>query len=119
VRAEYDRLVALLEHRAVLTEGDGPVLELGAHALADFWRLDGILQAQGETYTSAGTKGAVMTRPRPELAARTDAWRRAVAVLEAVGLTPTARSKVHAARAPEPEDPIEAFRRARPSPGGS
>jgi P27 family predicted phage terminase small subunit len=119
VRAEYDRLVALLEPRGVLTEGDGLVLELGAHALADFWRLDGILLAEGQTYSSAGTKGAVMTRPRPEVAARTDAWRRAVAVLEAVGLTPTARSKVYAARVPELEDPIEAFRRARPRPGGS
>jgi hypothetical protein len=115
VRIEYDRLVALLEPRGVLTEGDGLALELGAQALADFWRLDVILQAEGETYTSAGTKGAVMTRPRPEVAARTDAWRRAMAVLEACGLTPAARHKGPAA--PPPADPLEAFRRSRPDPG--
>jgi P27 family predicted phage terminase small subunit len=111
VRREYDRLARRLAPMRVLSAADGLALELGALALAECWRLDGVLRGQGATYETTTPQGSTLVRQRPEVVLLADAWRRAASMLREFGLTPSSRGKVEVVPDPAPSiDPVEAFR---------
>lgn len=120
VRREYDRLLRRLAPMRVLTHADGLALELGAQALAEFWRLDGVLREKGTTYETTTPQGSSLVRQRPEVVLLADAWRRAASMLQQFGLTPASRGRVEVV--PDPtrskwegriKDPIDAMRARR------
>jgi hypothetical protein len=94
VRRQHADLVAALADAA--TKADGPVLFLTAQALAEVDEHTAVLEAEGYVYVS-GKRG--MRRPHPSVALRDAAWRRALAGLRALGLSPTDRHRISA---PEP-----------------
>ena len=94
VRRHYAELVSALD--GVATMADGAVLSLTAQALAEVDAHTTTLEAEGYTYTSGRR---AMRRPHPSVALRDAAWRRALAGLRTLGLTPCDRARV---TVPEP-----------------
>jgi P27 family predicted phage terminase small subunit len=92
-RAEWDRLVELLDGMKTLTVVDGPILESTVIAYAQNRAATAVVEERGLTYTSETEKGEI-TRPRPEVAIIADSWRRYVGGLSHLGLTPATRGKV-------------------------
>jgi phage terminase small subunit len=84
-----------------VTEGDQPLIWLTATALTEVEGYDTLLRAEGVTYTSGQR---AMRRPHPAVQLRSDAWRRALAGLKALGLSPTDRGKVDV---PEPTPVVD------------
>jgi P27 family predicted phage terminase small subunit len=96
-----------LRDMRLLTVADAMSLELLCAAYAEFREYDEAVKTQGSTYTTVTQTGERMHRAFPEVAMRSDAWRRVKAMLTEFGLTPSSRSKVHVT--PEDEDPMDAF----------
>ena len=90
VKAWSERLIRLLRPLRVLTTSDGPIVEATAWALADHARLAADARANGLTYSTTTPTGSVMHRQRPEVMLMVDAWRRGLAGLQALGLSPNA-----------------------------
>jgi P27 family predicted phage terminase small subunit len=110
--AEWVRLTELtqLKNAKVLTLADGPMLEATARAYAEYEAADLAIRADGGalTYTSTVKGGGIISRPKPEAAIRSDAWKRWVAGLTHFGLTPATRGKVERVDdEPEQRDPAE------------
>lgn len=121
VRREYDDLVQLMTTYmpGVATLVDVVQLELTAAALAEYRKAVAVVLRRGQTYAAKTAAGAVMHRVRPEVAIAADAWRRAHAALQNLGLSPVSRPKVEgtapALGAPATDDPssLAAFRASR------
>jgi hypothetical protein len=90
VRRRYDELV--LDMGDAVTTGDSGVLWLTAVALVEVEEHTATLQAEGSVYTTSGRRG--MKRPHPSVQLRDAAWRRGLAGLRSLGLTPVDRNKV-------------------------
>jgi P27 family predicted phage terminase small subunit len=104
VQREYDHLVRRLLSLRVLTTLDGLAVELCAQALSEHWQLMEVLANKGgPTYETETPQGSKMIRLRPEAMLAQDAWRRASAMLQQLGMTPVARSRVQAV--PPPPSP--------------
>jgi P27 family predicted phage terminase small subunit len=86
----------------VVTEADGPALELLCLAYQEYRRAIGVVERRGPTYATRTPTGMIVRR-RPEVAIASDAWRRVKAMLVEFGLTPAARSRV-AAEPPAADD---------------
>ena len=114
VKAWSERLIRLLRPLRVLTTSDGPIVEATAWALADHARLAADARANGLTYSTTTPTGSVMHRQRPEVMLMVDAWRRGLAGLQALGLSPTQRGKLVALPADDPKDSLDQFLRRRP-----
>ena len=95
VRRHYAALASALD--GVATMADGALLSLTAQALAEVDEHTTTLEAEGYTYTSGRR---AMRRPHPSVALRDAAWRRALAGLRALGLSPTDRHRVTPAERP-------------------
>ncbi len=95
---EWDRLVALTTAKGarVLTVADGPMLEATVLAYADWHESRDAVREFGAVYETTTPSGAIMFRPRPEVAQRNDAWKRYVSGLTHFGLSPATRGKVKA-----------------------
>jgi P27 family predicted phage terminase small subunit len=116
VRREYDHLVTLMAAMpGVATVCDVVQLELAAAALAEYRAAVAVVLRRGQTYEAKTEAGAVMHRVRPQVAIAADAWRRAHAALQNLGLSPVARQKVGDAPvlAPGQQDELAAFLRKR------
>jgi P27 family predicted phage terminase small subunit len=95
VRREYDHLVTLMRQMpGVATVVDVVQLELAAAALAEYRTAVAVVLRRGQTYECKTQAGAVMVRTRPQVAIAADAWRRAHAALQVLGLSPTSRPRV-------------------------
>ena len=89
-----------------MTNAAGPVLWLTAQALAEVDHYTGSLDVEGYVYIS-GKRG--MRRPHPAVQLRDAAWRRALAGLRTLGLSPTDRHRVTPAEPPGFLDVVEVF----------
>lgn len=98
----------VLEEMGVLTTADTHTLALLCDAYAEYIECRAVVRKLGATYEGYGEEGAVMIRPRPEVRMASDAWRRADRMFSAFGMTPSARSKIHASDRGE-ADPFEEF----------
>ena len=105
-RRLWRELAPVLEDMRVVTAADRQALALLCDALGEYADARAVITKQGVTYEAMTASGAVMVRPRPEVTIAADAWRRASAMLQQFGLTPSARGKV-TARPPETRDEFE------------
>ena len=123
-KAAWGTVSVILDRMGLLTEADGLALEGLCEAYADVLEaraalklpvtLTGeddvitIAEAGKLTYVTVG-KGGPMIRNRPEVALLADADRRLKSWLVEFGLTPAARSKVHASDDAKEQDPLDAY----------
>jgi P27 family predicted phage terminase small subunit len=102
-------LSQLLDGMQVLTLPDGPALALLCATYDDYREARDVVDEHGMTYESQNTlTGAVIVRPRPEVAIMSDAAKRMRNLLVEFGLTPSARSRLHVG-GDLPVDPLEEF----------
>jgi len=113
----WRELTATLRHRKTLAKEDGNILEATALAYQDLTLASQAIAKKGSVYESATTNG-VMIRPRPECQLRSDAFKRYVRCLEALGLTPASRQRLQINAIPEKDDddPLGTFLRDNPHP---
>ena len=83
-----------LEELGILAECDRTALAMTAAAFSQYRKANEVLRQKGSTYTTTGTKGQTIEKPRPEVAIASDSWRRVQAGLAEFGLTPSARTRV-------------------------
>lgn len=115
VRLERARLLAALSATpGLLTMADDVILELTAEALAEYHQAVGVLLEQGASYECKTQAGAVMRRARPEQTIADAAWRRAVAGLRELGLSPAARTRIDV-EAPLPQGELRRDRATKSS----
>jgi P27 family predicted phage terminase small subunit len=107
-RAAWLTYAPLLAGMGVLTKADAMALEALCVTYGEWRRHDAVLAREGETYSSPvldkrgdpvlddGVPVPGIIRARPEVSLRADADRRLRAWLIEFGLSPSARSKVHA-----------------------
>lgn len=108
-RRKWDELADVLTRTRVLTESDAEWLGMTCVAFADWRAADRVIRRLGHTYTTTSDRGAERELERPEVRIRNDAWRRYTAGLAALGLNPSARSRV-VAQPEEHVDPLAEFR---------
>jgi P27 family predicted phage terminase small subunit len=107
-RALWRELVAEMAELKTLATADRRVLELACRAHEDHVQASELLVAHGLTYESSTPTGLIV-RPRPEVAMRTDSWKRFLKALAELGLTPMSRGRVQIPLPPEDVDPLEEF----------
>lgn len=107
---QWRDLTPKLGKMRVLTELDLWALAATCEAYSEYRDCADLVQEFGRTYETFNQNGGVMVRPRPEVAQKSDAWRRWIAGLREFGLTPSARTKVSTS-SPGDEDEFESFLR--------
>lgn len=107
-RALWRELVAEMTDLKTLATADRRVLELACRAHEDHLQASELLAANGLTYESETPTGTIV-RPRPEVAMRTDCWKRFLKALSELGLTPMSRGRIQIPLLPEDLDPLEEF----------
>jgi P27 family predicted phage terminase small subunit len=110
-----DRATAIFEETCRRMDGMGTLSEEWADVIADYASCveeieitTGIIEDLGRTYTTTTQTGDTMYRPRPEVAMRSDAMRRAQALRAELGIGPASKSKVSAGT-PDEENPFKAL----------
>lgn len=93
----FDQISATLHGMGIASPDDTHALALCASRLEEVEILTVMVEDAGRTYTSEGG----LVKARPEVAMRNEAMRHAQSLLAEFGLTPSARSKVSAGKAPE------------------
>jgi len=95
------RAAAIFEETCSLMSGMGTLSVEWASVIADYASCveeveitTGIIEDVGRTYTTTTEAGDKMYRPRPEVAMRSDAMKRAQALRSELGLGPASKSKV-------------------------
>lgn len=105
----WDRIAPELHRAGLLSKIDGAGLELLVCAYDDWRAANALVVAEGLTYECETAGGGSMVRARPEVAMRSDAWRRVRAILAEFGLTPASRSRIDVNPADDAKDPAEAY----------
>jgi len=110
-----DRAAAIFEETCVLMEGMGTlsaewadVIASYASCLEEIEITTAIIEDLGRTYTTTTQTGDTMYRPRPEVAMRSDAMKRAQALRAEIGLGPASKSRV-SARTKNEANPFKAL----------
>lgn len=93
----FDQLSATLHGMGIASPDDMHALSLLASRIEEVEQLTGIIEDGGRTYVSE----AGLVKAMPEVGMRNEAMRHAQSLLAEFGLTPSARSKVSAGKAPE------------------
>ena len=96
----WRELVPELDEMGVLTTADGFALALLCEAWAECLEAGEILAREGLTYTRTTAAGSTSVAARPEVAMRSDAWKRMKSMMVEFGLTPSSRSRVSATGKP-------------------
>lgn len=91
----------VLDAMGVLTAADAIVLERACECYAEVNELKMELRSGGRVQVVPTKGGAPMERQRPQVAMLADADRRLKSYLVELGLSPAARSKVHATEQPD------------------
>jgi P27 family predicted phage terminase small subunit len=112
-KREYKRLYALLRNMRVLTVADLGALEAIALAADQMRETTKTIRKLGMTFTAKNAAGDLTYRLRPEVQARSDAWRRYMTGLIEFGLTPASRTRVKVIGGIE--KPAEQTRKANPA----
>jgi P27 family predicted phage terminase small subunit len=107
-RSLWRELVAEMTELKTLATADKRLLELACRAHEDHLQASALLASKGLTYESSTPTG-VIVRPRPEVAMRTDSWKRFLKALAELGLTPMSRGRVQVPVRPEEHDPLREF----------
>ncbi|MCJ8139575.1 phage terminase small subunit P27 family [Falsirhodobacter halotolerans] len=92
----YDRVGAIIFGMGIASPDDVDALAMLASRLEEIQILTGLIEDQGRTYRIKNGPW----KARPEVAMRNEALRHAQSLLAEFGLTPAARSKVSAGKAP-------------------
>lgn len=93
-RAIFDELVERLDSAGGASKTHEEAANLCAMALDEVRSLSAILERHGTTYETVDKMGNTVYKARPEYAQRSEASRRATALLIELGLTPAARKRV-------------------------
>lgn len=106
----FAQLSATLLGMGIASPDDQSALALLASRLEEVELMTAVIEDAGRIYEQRDpeTNDLRMIRARPEVAMRNEAMRHAQSLLSEFGLTPSARSKVSAGKAPE-ENPFKAF----------
>ena len=122
-KVAWGRLCVLLDRMGVLTEADSLAIERLCDCYAEIIECRDLIERDGRTYSSVTTRttseeGEVTTvediksllKANPAVAMMADADRRFKSYLVEFGLTPAARSKVHATPDDDnKKDPLQEF----------
>lgn len=92
----WKRLSILLDGTGVLTQPDEFALERMCDAYADVQACKALIERDGRTYTTTGTDGSTLIKQNPAVGQLRAADALFKSYLTEFGLTPAARSKVHA-----------------------
>lgn len=92
----WKRLSILLDRTGVLTQPDELALERMCDAYADVQACKALIERDGRTYTTIGTDGNKLIKQNPAVGQLRAADALFKSYLVEFGLTPAARSKVHA-----------------------
>lgn len=106
----WKRLSILLDRTGVLTEPDEFALERMCDTYADVQACKALIERDGRTYTTTGTDGSTLIKQNPAVGQLRAADALFKSYLTEFGLTPAARSKVHATPADDADaDPMARF----------
>lgn len=114
-RKHWRKIEPVLRDMNILTNADVTALAMLCDALTEYIEAQAVLQEQGRTYQSYTAEGAMMWRPRPEVAISNDAWRRVHSMMTQFGMTPSSRTKVQAVSEPETASPFDQWMKRRSS----
>lgn len=92
----FDQISATLHGMGIASPDNMHAQALCASRLEEVEILTAVIEDSGRTYKSAG-----LVKARPEVSMRSEAMRHAQSLLAEFGLTPSARTKVSAGKAPE------------------
>ena len=90
----WDELAAELDAMQVLTIADRAALAALVSAYCDWLAAQEAIDEHGLTQESGSKKTGYSTVVRPEVAMRSDSWRRYKSMLGEFGLTPSSRTRV-------------------------
>lgn len=108
-KVAWGRLSVLLDRMGVLTEADSAALERLCDCYSDILECRELIERDGRTYTNT-SQGGTLIKGNPAVAMLSDADKRFKGYLIEFGLTPSARSKVHAAPDDDnKKDPLNEF----------
>ena len=99
----WKEITAELAQRRTLITADKRILEATCLAYQEMRDAADVIQKQGATYESQTANGRIL-RPRPECQQRSDAFRRYVKCLDALGLTPASRMRLQILHTPAKTD---------------
>lgn len=106
----WERLSVLLDHIGVLTEADVFTLERLCDCYTDILECRALIERDGRTYAVTGSNGNTLIKQNPAVTQLRAADAQFKSYLVEFGLTPAARSKVHAAPQEENKaDPLQEF----------
>ena len=104
----WKELIAELSHRRTLVAGDKRILEATCMAYENMMTASATIAETGSVYASDTANGE-MLRPRPEVQQRSDAFRRYLKCLDALGMTPNSRMRLQILQVPDRSAEEEAF----------
>lgn len=104
----FDETCRRMSGMGTLSEEWADVIADYASCVEEIEITTGIIEDLGRTYTTTTQTGDTMFRPRPEVAMRSDAMRRAQALRAELGIGPASKSRVSAGKTDE-ENPFAAL----------
>lgn len=108
-RAEARRLIAECMTMKVLSRIDRGVIEATASAYATWQDAEKDVAENGFTVETLSAQGYQVMKQNPACQVLSDSWRRYLAGLVHLGLTPAARARVAALEEPDPADKAEEY----------
>jgi P27 family predicted phage terminase small subunit len=107
----WGQVTVILDRMRVLTEADVFVLESYAETVVECRKLRAVLAKKGRTQRVRTESGGYMIRQRPEVPMMQNAEQRKRMLEGELGITPVARSRVHATEddAGQHEDPLARY----------
>lgn len=102
----FRTLAARLAELRILTRSHTEAMAIAALRMAEIAELSADVTQHGRTYQTTTQTGAVMHRTRPEVAQLSEAQRHLQSLLSEFGLTPSASTKVKAAKPPARTNPF-------------
>lgn len=103
-------LTALLDRMGILTEADGPALERLCDCYSDILECRKLIAANGRTYKTTTAQGDTLIKSNPACSQLRAADAQFKSYLVEFGLTPAARTKIHAVPADNDKyDPCAEF----------
>jgi P27 family predicted phage terminase small subunit len=100
-KAEWRRVMPMLEKRRILTDADRGSLENYCCAIGTVREMERTLQAEGHVYTVKG-----IPKKHPAVAIRSDALTQARLLAAELGLTPVSRSRPKVREDPDAQDDL-------------
>lgn len=109
-KVAWGRLSVLLDRMEVLTEADSFALERLADCYTDILECRALIERDGRTYTTTTAQGDTLIKGNPAVNQLRAADAQFKSYLVEFGLTPAARSKVHAIpNDDDKKDPLQEF----------